>query len=229
MRIRGRGLALPVDVAPGLQCSALAERPGPPAHWTRRGPCRMEGRGRRQPLVSWLTAASAGSETRGTPRLCGDPAPPPFPSRTPSWQTLASDKPGFQLRLSHCQFCRSDLGYSLILSSLYLLNCKGGTITPISHRRLVESPKGKNWAKLLAKPYQLLIPSCCSWSARQAALSLETELPALSRPPSAIHGFRPSQHPCLSHFHNSEAEETLKHITRSSALLAKALQASNSH
>lgn len=171
MRIRGRGLALPVDVAPGLQCSALAERPGPPVHWARRGPCRMEGRGRRQPLVSWLTAASAGSETRGTPQLCGDPAPPPFPSHTRSWQTLASDKPGFQLGLATASFVGVTLGTAFILSGLYLLNCKGGTITPISHRRLVGNPKGKNWDKLLAKPYQLLIPSCCSWSARRGTVT----------------------------------------------------------
>lgn len=32
MRDPGRRLAPPVDVAPGLQCSALAKRPGPPAH-----------------------------------------------------------------------------------------------------------------------------------------------------------------------------------------------------
>lgn len=43
-------------------CSALAERPGPPAHWARRGPCRLE---------ACRAAASAGPSLRNSSTVWG--------------------------------------------------------------------------------------------------------------------------------------------------------------
>ncbi|XP_068390475.1 collagen alpha-1(I) chain-like [Eschrichtius robustus] len=97
--------AVPEPSAPG--CRRTGRGVGPAGWKGLAGRCLCRRRAPRNSSTAGGTGLAANRPlSSGLGRLARSPAPLPPPPR--NWQTLASDRPGSQSRLSHGQLCRSD-------------------------------------------------------------------------------------------------------------------------
>lgn len=175
-RDRAAGPAPSMAIAPGLPCRALAGRPGRGRTGRGEGPAGWRARA----AAAGGLAAAAGFEPRGTPRRAGTqhhyhPPSTHHPTGKPWPQTNPGSSPG----AATASFVRVTWGTAFTLSSLQLIS--DTYITPAGwepqRRQLGQAPR---------RTQSSLIPRPLFSATRQEVLSLETELPATSRPPSAI-------------------------------------------